>query len=353
VRQGEEEKVNVLVTGAFGNVGLSTVDELLAQGHQVRCFDLGTRANRRAARRYRRRLDVAWGDLRRPEDVAGAVRGQEAVIHLAFIVPKLSSTGFECEEHPDWAREINVGGTRHLLEAMQAQPRPPRLLFASSCAVYGRTQHLEPPRTPSDPLEPIDHYARHKVECEQMVRASGLEWAILRLGATLPLTLRADPGLFDVPLDNRIEYVHTRDVALALANAVSRPDVSGQVLLIGGGPRCQHTYGQLACSILDGLGVGMLPARAFSSVPYVTDWLDTAESQRLLRYQRHTLDDYVHDLAASLGVRRHLVRLFRPVVHYVLLKQSAHFRTGRSGWIVAALHGLKALKGRPPRLSVR
>jgi UDP-glucose 4-epimerase len=345
--------MNVLVTGAFGNVGLSTVDELLEQGHRVRCFDLGTGSNRRAARRYSRRVEVSWGDLRRPEDVAAAVRGQEVVIHLAFIVPKLSSTGFECEEHPDWAREINVGGTRHLLEAMQAQPRPPRLLFASSCAVYGRTQHLEPPRTAVDPVEPIDHYARHKVECEQMVRASGLQCAILRLGATLPLTLRADPGLFDVPLDNRIEYVHTRDVGLALANAVGHPDVWGRVLLVAGGPRCQHTYRQIARAVLGGLGVGMLPANAFSSVPFPADWLDTAESQRLLRYQRYTLDDYVRDLAAMLGARRFMVRLFRPAVQYVLLKQSVHYRTGRPGFLVAALHGLKALKGRPPRLSVR
>jgi len=37
--------MNVLLTGAFGNVGLSTLEELLRQGHQVRCFDLKTRAN--------------------------------------------------------------------------------------------------------------------------------------------------------------------------------------------------------------------------------------------------------------------------------------------------------------------
>ena len=112
--------MNILLTGAFGNVGQSTLEELLKQGHHVRCFDVKTRANEKTARRFRGQIEVVWGDLRRPTDVAAAVRDQDAVIHLAFIIPKLSATGFESEDHPDWAREINVGGTRILIEAVKA-----------------------------------------------------------------------------------------------------------------------------------------------------------------------------------------------------------------------------------------
>jgi len=115
--------MKVLLTGAFGNIGKSTLEELVRQGHIVRCFDLKTRSNEKAARRYRDRIQVVWGDLRRRADVAAAVRDQEVVIHLAFIIPKLSTTGFESEEHPDWAREINVGGTQNLIEAMKADIR--------------------------------------------------------------------------------------------------------------------------------------------------------------------------------------------------------------------------------------
>ena len=41
--------------------------------------------------------------------------------------------------------------------------------------------------------------------------------------------------------------------------------------------------------------------------PFATDWLDTAESQRLLRFQTRTLDDYVRDMSRLLGPRRVLV----------------------------------------------
>lgn len=342
--------MRVLVTGAFGNVGQSTVQELVRQGHTVRGFDLKTRLNEKAARKLVAEVDVVWGDLRRPDDVAAAVRDQEAVVHLAFIIPKLSATGFESEEHPDWAREVNVGGTRNLIEAMQAQPEPPTLLFASSYHIYGRTQDQPPPRTASDPVRPLEHYAHHKVECEAMVRASGLKWSILRLAATLPIAMKLDPGMFDVPLHNRMEYVHTRDVGLAFANAVSNPEAWGKVLLIGGGAACQYIYHQIAEQVLDGLGVGMLPEEAFASTPFATDWLDTAESQRLLRYQGHTLEDYVQDLKRQLGARWHLIRFFRPLVRYVLLKQSPYHHAGQPGWFVLARQGLKMFRRKPVRI---
>jgi short-subunit dehydrogenase len=340
--------MRILLTGAFGNIGAHTLDELLRRGHQVRAFDLPTRANRKAARSLSRipGCEVAWGDLRRPDDVARAVDGVEAVIHLAFVIPKLSATGISSEAQPDWARQINVGGTRNLIEAMRAQPTPPRLLFASSLHVYGRTYDRTPPLSADDPIDPIEHYARHKSECEQLVRGSGLTWAIYRLPATLPIRLVLDLGMFDVPLDNRIEFGHVRDVAAAFAQGLETEAVWGRLWLIGGGARCQVRYGELVSTVLDASGVGMLPAQAFTREPFPTDWLDTRESERLLHYQRRTLQDYAADLRALMGFRRHLVVALRPIVRWWLLRLSGYYRrqeapavalvTGGSGGIGAA-----------------
>lgn len=324
--------MRALLTGAFGNVGTSTLGELIRQGHIVRCFDLKTKYNEKAARRFGDQIEVVWGDLRRTDDVAAAVQGQEIVIHLAFIIPKLSATGVESEDRPDWAREINVGGTRNLIEAMKAQPKPPKIIFASSYHIYGRTQDQAPPRTVSDPVQPIEHYSRHKVECERMIKASGLEWATLRLSATLPLAIKLDPGMFDVPLDNRMEFVHTRDVGLALTNAVSSEEVWGKILLIGGGPSCQFYYREIAQRVLDATGVGMLPDEAFSAMPFCTDWVDTTESQELLRYQQRDFDDYIQEMVTLLGYRRHLIRMFRPIVRYCLLRKSPYYSYSKARW---------------------
>jgi len=323
--------VRVLLTGAFGNVGRSALSELLAQGHRVRCFDLETRANRRTARGLDGEVEIVWGDLRDGEAVSTAVQDQEVVIHLAFIIPSLSATGVESEAHPDWARQVNVGGTRNLIRAMEALPHPPRIIFTSSCHVYGRTQDQPPPRTASDPVRPIEHYSRHKVACERMIESSGLEWTILRLAATLPIAIKLDRAMFDVPLHNRMEYVHTRDVGLALANALHCPQVWGRIWLIGGGPGCQHRYGEIVEQVLEAMGVGMLPEEAFGTAPFATDWLDTAESQRLLQYQTRDLDDYVRDMRSALGLRRHLVSLFRPVARRLVLRRSPYYRGNALG----------------------
>jgi len=325
--------MNVLLTGAFGNIGQRVLELLVARGHMVRCFDLRTRANERVARRFREQIEVMWGDLRRPEDVAAAVAGQDVVVHLAFVIPKLSATGIGSEDQPRRAYAINVEGTRNLIQSMQAMaPHSPKLLFTSSCHVYGQTQHLPPPRKVVDPVDPQEHYAQHKVICEQFVRSSGLTWAIFRLAAALPIRMILDPGMFDVPLDNRIEFVHSQDVALAIANALESEEVWGKTWLIGGGPRCQYTYRELVSQILEAMGIGMLPEEAFSTTPFAVDWMDTTESQRVLRYRQHDLQDYIRDMKRMLGLRRYLVLAFRPLVRYWLLRQSPYRRDGR--WLL-------------------
>ena len=74
------------------------------------------------------------------------------------------------------------------------------------------------------------------------------------------------------------------------------------------------------------MGVGSLPAEAFATAQFATDWLDTEESQRLLRFQTRGLDDYVRDMSRLLGPRRPFVRLFRPLVRRTLLRRSPHWR---------------------------
>lgn len=342
--------MNVLLTGAFGNIGVSTLEALLARGHCVRCFDLDTPENRRAAQRYLQqhsdRVEMLWGDLRRQEDVARAVAGQEVVVHLAFLIPKLSATGHDSEEKPDLAWDVNVNGTQNLLNAIRKQPQRPRIVFASSYHVYGPPDETLPCRTSDDPVNPIEHYARHKVACEWLVKASGLDWAILRFAATFPLSLALDPYMFEIPLSNRMEYLHTRDAGVAAANAVASPEAWGQTWLIGGGPSCQLTYGQIVREVMGALGIGMLPASAFGSIPFGTDWLDTAESQRLLNYQQRTLADYAAELRDRLGWRRWPVCAARPLVRLWLLSRSPYWRASWRGFWRS--HGPRRHAGHPP-----
>ncbi|MDF1512655.1 MAG: NAD-dependent epimerase/dehydratase family protein [Anaerolineae bacterium] len=220
---------------------------------------------------------------------------------------------------------LKVEGTRNLIQVLESQTQPARMIFSSSLHVYGQTQDFPPPRTITDPVHPIEHYAQHKILCESMIKSSSITWLIARFAAVLPINLKLDPGMFEVPLHNRIEFVHTRDVGLALSNAVCSDKVWNKTLHLGGGTACQYYYYQIVEKIMDAVGIGMLPETAFGTVPFCTDWLDTTESQDLLHYQRLTLDDYVEDLKGLLGFRRYLTRWLRPIMRANLLRKSPYY----------------------------
>ena len=317
--------MNILITGSMGNIGSSTLAALQGRGHRITCFDLPTRANRRLAKRLPTDVRMCWGDIRQAADIAAAVVNQEVVVHLAAIIPEMSHTGERSEGRPDAAYQVNVGGMKNLISALQAMPVPASIVFTSTLHVYGLTQHLAPPRSVHDPVKPVEHYARQKVVCEALLRESGLRWTVLRLGAAIPIKLIMDPAMFLIPLTNRIEYVHTLDVGVAIANAIQTQEVWFKTLLIGGGERCQLRYGDMLNAFMQVLGQAPLPKRAFNTVDYSVDWLDTRESQQLLKYQQRTYDDYVHALTALLGPWLPLVRWCRPVVRWLILRQSPYF----------------------------
>lgn len=312
--------MKVLLTGAFGNIGIYVLKELIKKGHQVRCFDILTKENKKIAKKFKGKAEIFWGDLRSFSDLTMALTGQEIIIHLAFIIPPKS------ESHPDFAWQVNVGGTKNLLEAAKINNGClPKIIFVSSVAVFGKNTNLSSPRLSSDHICPSDYYTLAKILCEYMVKFSGMTWSIFRFGAVLPSIKLKDiadqfKSMFRIPLNTQVEFLHPKDAGLALANAVSSDKIWGKILLIGGGPHCQLYQEEIIKRVLNTLGIGMFPKKSFSKNPYYTHWMDTSESQKLLKYQNHTFDDFIEELTLSLKWKRPLIKLFRPLIRYWILK---------------------------------
>jgi nucleoside-diphosphate-sugar epimerase len=311
--------VRILVTGGFGNIGSHTLPELLRRGHQVRVLSRLTTASRKLAGQLS--VETVWGDITNPSVVERATAGVDCVIHLAALIPP------EADERPDEARATNVDGTGNVIAACSSQPTPPSLLFTSTFDVHGNTVHKPPPRHVDDPLFATNPYTAHKIECEAMVRASELRWCIFRM-ADVPILGPRDPHpiMFEIGLDNRIEALHADDAGLAITNALETREVWGRVLFVGGGPSCQLTYREYLTKMLGAMGVDPLPDEAFSTAEYATDWVDTADSQALLRYQRHTFDDIAEAVAASMGWRRRVASAAGPLARAAILRLSPYYR---------------------------
>ena len=312
--------MKILLTGAFGNLGLSALQHLLSRQHDIRCLELKTRRNEFVAKQFADQIDLVWGDLRDAEVVKTAVSQQDIILHLAAIIPPAS------EKQPDLTQSVNEIGTRNLVQAAQAQNNPPHFLLASTYDLFGHTHHLPPPRKTADPIAITSHYTRSKKAAEEIVQASGLAWSIFRFGSIIQIALGQFPEMaFELPIDQRLHIIHTQDAGLAVANAVGNQAIWGKILLIAGGADCQVQYGAFVNGMMEAVGIGALPADAFTTDYYTTDWLDTEESQRLLAYQRFGFADIRQQTADLLGWRRLFMPLVRPFVRRWFLSKSPYW----------------------------
>ncbi|MEH6580507.1 MAG: NAD(P)-dependent oxidoreductase [Halioglobus sp.] len=318
----------ILLTGAFGNIGQGTLKKMLAAGHQVVCLDRKTAQTEKIADNFAEKIRVVWGDIGDVAVLAKALEGVDTVVHLVGIIPPLSE--IDCE----LAERVNVGGTKSVIEAMGKFPGTRRLIFASTFGVFGKVQDRVPPLTNHSTLNPDDNYGRTKVAAEEAIRTSGLDWTILRICAAPPLEIEAsaahDPSsLFEMSADARLEFIHPDDVSRAFCSAVTCDAAVGKILFLGGGTACQMTGLEFATNMIKGNGIsGTLPAKAFkpcATPEFYGDWVDTEESQRLLRFQRFTMDDFVQHAQKKMRWRYYLIRLISPLAKRVLLKASPYF----------------------------
>jgi len=316
--------LKVLLTGAFGNVGLSTLKELLKRDHEVSVFELNNRRNRKIAKNFKAKIQIFWGDLRNKEDVEKVIMGQELVIHLAAIIPPLA------DKKPDLAESVNVEGTINILNAMKKSPSKPKLIFTSSIAVYGDRRH-DPMIKLTDILNPSkgDFYAITKITAENLIKQSGINYAIFRLTYITSIDkLEMDPLMFHMPLDTCIEICDTKDVGLALVNAIECEDVWDETYNIGGGKSCRTTYREYINEMMEifGLGRNFLPEQAYEDKDFHCGFMDTEKSQRLLQYQNHTLQDYYNDVKKKIGSKKYFMYLIKRFVRISLLKRSESYR---------------------------
>ncbi len=271
------------------------------------------------------KFETIWGDITNQYTLLEIVKGRDCIIHLAAIIPPPS------EKLPELTYKVNVEGTQNIINAALNMEKSPKFIFTSSITTHGPKMHKPPPRKAQEELNPTDNYTHTKVEAEAIVKESDLSWTILRLAASPPIevSLKIDAYVFDIPLDQRIEYVHTKDVGVAIANCVTA-ETKKKVLLIGGGKKCQMLNREFMTKLLEATGVGMLPDSAFK-VPkndkdwYYTDWMDTSESQELLQYQSLTFEDYLEEFKKKLGIMGKLAKIFRSFAQKLLLKNSPYY----------------------------
>ncbi len=229
--------MKLLVTGGAGYIGSIVAQQLLAAGHEVVVLDNLSRGHRAAVPAGARLLELDLLDAERVRDALA--EGFDGALHFAALalVP-------ESVAHPERYYRTNVVGTLNLLDALRAAGVG-RLVFSSTCAVYGEPQVV--PMDESTPTRPVNAYGASKLAVDRMIgdecRAHGLGAISLRYfnvaGASgglgedhepethlIPNVLRAAQGLqpavkvfgtdYPTPDGTAVrDYIHIEDLAAA------------------------------------------------------------------------------------------------------------------------------------------
>lgn len=294
----------VLITGGAGFVGSFVADELLSQGYHVRILDaLDSQVHGDEVRPsyLDPQVELMAGDIRDRDSVRRALRGVDAVFHLAALVG-VGQSMYQIERYTS----VNNLGTAVLLESLADQPVE-RLVVASSMSIYGeglyrnpagelvaggeRTlkqlqEHdwelrdgngglLEPVPTPETKTPSLASvYALSKYDQERLClitgRAYGFDAVALRFfniygprqALSNPYTgvlaifasrfLNNRPPLINEDGWQQRDFVHVRDVARACRLALETPQAAGEVFNVGSGqPRSVREVATSLASVLD------------------------------------------------------------------------------------------------------
>jgi len=246
--------MTIALTGGTGFVGQAVIELAYKRGVPLRALARRDQAPREC---------VEWvrGDLADNRALAALVRGADTVLHIAGVVNAPDAAGFHLG---------NVAGTEALVEAaVKAGVR--RMVLVSSLAA----------REPG-----LSQYGLSKRGGEEIVRASTLDWTIVRPPAIygprdremLELFRAARWGVVPMPARGRASIVHVDDLARLLVALLSTDDMSGCVFEPDDGHEGGWDHAELAKAIGAAVGRNVM-------VPRLPAWslMAAARLDRLVR----------------------------------------------------------------------
>ncbi|MEQ1894797.1 MAG: SDR family oxidoreductase [Planctomycetota bacterium] len=234
------------VTGALGCIGAWVVKQLVERGDTPVVFDLGGDARRIRdvlAADDLAKVRFVEGDITDLAAVKSAVAASEprALIHLAGLQVPF------CRADPALGARVNVLGTIHVFEAALAA-RVPRVVYASSAAVFGPSEDDGAAIDESAACEPVTHYGVYKRANEGTARVYWLEKELASVGLR-PLTVYGvgrDQGLTSGPTSAMKAAVLGRPFHIGFSGATDFHYVADTaaafVACADGGPRGALLY---------------------------------------------------------------------------------------------------------------
>ncbi|MBT3770759.1 MAG: SDR family NAD(P)-dependent oxidoreductase, partial [Acidiferrobacteraceae bacterium] len=173
--------MKILVTGADGFIGSHLTEQLVRKGHDVKAFVYYNSFNSwgwldHCDNDVKGQFEVFPGDIRDPHGVRKAMKGCDAVFHLAALIAIPYSY-----HSPDTYVETNIKGTLNVVQAVR-ELELAKVIHTSTSEVYGTAQFV--PITEEHPLQGQSPYSASKIGADQIAisffRSFGTPVSIIR-----------------------------------------------------------------------------------------------------------------------------------------------------------------------------
>lgn len=237
--------MKITITGGAGYIGSMLIPMLLKQGHHVHVLDNLFFGGKTLLPYFiNPNFSFVNVDVRDKSALKRELQDADAIIHLAALV------GYPlCKKMPREAHEVNVDGTRNLLDCA---PAGVRLVYASTGSNYGEVEGI---CTESTPLNPLSLYGRTKTEAEAMMLDASNSVS-LRFATAFGIAprLRLDLLINDFAWQAihqkylvvyekhfRRTFIHVHDIARAIVHVVRPENCQGHKVFNVGSEALNYT----------------------------------------------------------------------------------------------------------------
>jgi len=164
----------VLVTGAAGSIGLKVLKYLLSEGkYEITALDLRNKNNFKKLKKYRRRINIIYGDINDNILIDALVKDQDYIIHLAGVMPPIADIKKGLSD------TIEYNGTKNIIKSINFHNPNCFLFYASSTTIYGPKETANVKSEPN--LISIDYYSNTKLNTEKLIKDKLKNYSIIRL----------------------------------------------------------------------------------------------------------------------------------------------------------------------------
>lgn len=288
----------ILVVGAAGSIGVHTVKYLLSEGkYEITILDLKTKEVFKRLKRFRKRVNILYGDVTDRVLMEALVKDHDYIIYLASAMPPLANM------KKGLAMAIDYGGCENIVRAISYYNPKCHLFLASSTSVY---KQIENPSVKSKlKLDEYDYFENAKIECEKLVKEKLKNYTIYRIPLVLSNPLE-ETFMYHGNRDDIMDVITKEDCAYAFVKGIKYSDkLNKRTFDLASSETIK--YGDLLDRLLEinGLSFKYVLSRFFLEKDYYSPvCTDRDELEEIIHYRNDYINAYYNRLKSKNRKRK-------------------------------------------------